>query len=711
MAQNTAVIRANLPSAAGSTDFTSSGFGTPVAAIVIVCDANTTNNPQDGASLSVGFWDGTNQRVSQFALADGTADSDTYRSSNDALIAIGGSTTFSSWSASAITDGIRITLVTDATTVDRHCTVILFSGVSAKVVNVAMNQTQDATASSASLGFAPKLVFLVTSGSAAANMTQGTTALFSFGFAAINGTQRTISFAATDAAALEALVAQFSETRCARRVNGWAAELTTWGADTFTLTTRDAAIGSAELCFALALGGADLSFDCGTLTTPAATGNQIQSLTVNPTAALTTLSLLTSTTQKTDSEANAFAIGLANATNQYSHNIFGEDAAATMNTGSVSTATKLVDVDSSVAGSRTDVIDGTVSLGFNNFIINYSAVTTARKGFWLAFGPPAVSYAVPQRRHTTSDEETAKHQRRRSLPGAAAAAAATGCLIPKRRYRFPQENEDVDTPRRRRNFTSPWPVDSSFELPFWRINKDYDMPRFARSTEFELPLYEILVDWINPRAAFDYNFVLPSYEIQYGYNLPVQGIAFTMPLWEIQHGLFDLSYTNDVMLTLGFYEIEIGRFTQELLLDRFIEVGFYEVAYQYRLPFSIQPSPTLLSRYIESVGVDSQTIMGVNGLFKVDPAAHAIGSSQQVIHLTTAKIIVTSGFHNFYLDTPTPLVPGQFDYQTNDGMLKITNLTDWSLVIIIDPVSGGDDEAIPVTSEAAIHSPIISFGP
>jgi hypothetical protein len=390
MGQKAAVVRATLGSTLNATtDFTSSGFGTVSAAIIIGCSACTAENPATNAIFHVGFWDGTNQCASTITAIDGGATAVTARMSDDSYALM--STGPSGWTASAITDGIRLTLNPDATSVDRYCTVILLSGISAKVLTFTPNATQNSTQASASLGFAPKLVFFTTIGNTAADTASGTLeAQISFGFAADDSTQRMVAFSSKHSAANEDATLQYSETRAVGQVNSgslvWSGEVTTFGADTFTMTTRDGGT-SSDVTFALALGGDALSFDTGTLTTLTSTGTAVVATGIVPDAVLAMLSTATSTTIAADSTANGFTVGLTDDTNEYSHSVYVEDNAATIHSGSVATATNFIDLDSSSGGSRSDLVTGTVAFDNDSFDINYSAVSgTARKGWWVAFG-------------------------------------------------------------------------------------------------------------------------------------------------------------------------------------------------------------------------------------------------------------------------------------------------------------------------------------
>lgn len=120
------------------TDFTSSGFGTVQAAIVIVGNANATNNPQTGGQFSIGFWDGTNQvAMANCASITAVTGSRTSRLLKAGIIAatVGHNGTdpviTNEWTISNVTDGVRISISTDGTSVARYASVILIKGATA----------------------------------------------------------------------------------------------------------------------------------------------------------------------------------------------------------------------------------------------------------------------------------------------------------------------------------------------------------------------------------------------------------------------------------------------------------------------------------------------------------------------------------------------------------------------------------------------------
>ena len=396
MVQTVAVIRATLTATgAASTDFTKASFGTPTAAIIILCNAASGANPITGAAMSVGFWDGANQRVISNYMVDNVADSQTDRFSDDsygAVISTNGGIVCA-YTVSAITDGIRLTLSVDNTAGQRFCTVLLLSGVSAKAGSIVPGTTQNSTANSASLGFAPKLIFFADIVGAAAD-TNTTTAALGFGFAEVAPLHRSIVMRASDAAAAEEASAYYSETRVGMAISAsaysWGYEVTTFGADTFTLTSRDGAPGSRILFF-LALGGADLSYDVGSLSTPTATGDAAIATDITPAAVLLAVSTIDElATIEVGVQAEGLMLGMGDANGQFSHNYSLDDAATTMSTDSAAQAAQIVDLDDQNSGTRRDLVDATLALNANDFTLSYSVVAAiARRGFWVAFSQAA----------------------------------------------------------------------------------------------------------------------------------------------------------------------------------------------------------------------------------------------------------------------------------------------------------------------------------
>jgi len=114
----------------GTADFTSSGFGTQTCAIILHNLANTGSNPAGAARPGFGFYDGTRQVSASSASSDSTASANAYRVVSTSYAMCSWSATSSRyWSASSITDGIRLTWVSgDSLSASLYVTVLLIKG-------------------------------------------------------------------------------------------------------------------------------------------------------------------------------------------------------------------------------------------------------------------------------------------------------------------------------------------------------------------------------------------------------------------------------------------------------------------------------------------------------------------------------------------------------------------------------------------------------
>lgn len=395
MAQSVAVVRRTLTATlSGTTDFTSSGFGTPSAAIVIMCRAGSGFNPIENSEtgISVGFWDGTNQRCVAISANDGLSTTEASRKTFTDRIAAQinsdylDSTDSASFSCSAVTDGIRLTMSNDNTGVQHFCTVVLIKGVSASAFTLTPNSTQDGTQASPSLGFEPGIVFFASTGDVSGG--RSPSAVISLGIDSSSLIRRCVSFTATNGVSTSDQHMLLSESRSAAQITSsvnWGLEVTTWGSDGFTATTRDGGSGGDDV-YCLALGGADLSAVIGTVTTPASTGNNdIATTGIDPEAVMIAMTSSPGTSVISDGDAEGLCFGLADGSGQFSHTWNSDDGVSTSNVRASASDSKIMDLD---LGGGSALADATASLGTEKFTLNYSAVpATARKGFFVAFGP------------------------------------------------------------------------------------------------------------------------------------------------------------------------------------------------------------------------------------------------------------------------------------------------------------------------------------
>lgn len=407
-AQNVVTIQGTLSGTlGGTTDFTSSGFGTPTGAIIFLSNANTNNNPQDDLNQTVAFWDGTDVRSASVFADDNQTLTRTYRAASTTAVHVTkDGAVYGGYTISSITDGIRLTMTQDDTDAPRYATVVLFSGVSAKVGSLTASNTLNGTASSGSIGFAPKLAFLLSTG-ATTDSHNGPPAVLSYGFAdRVSGRQGSVQWGLLDNVSTEGIGLQYSETYSTGQTQNsgidWAGEVTAWGTDTFTLTTR-LNISGNDRVFYLALGGADLSFDTGFLSTPTGTGTQSTDTTVAPSAILGAFSTAAGTALETDQDANGISYAAASTGNQFSAGSAGRNGVSTTENHSFASTNRFIDIRTIVSDTVTKLVEGTLSFGSDNFSINYTTVdATPRKGWWAAFGTPDTDTPVLDRlAHTT----------------------------------------------------------------------------------------------------------------------------------------------------------------------------------------------------------------------------------------------------------------------------------------------------------------------
>ena len=109
------VIEAAAQAGSGAQDFTSSGFGTPTAAIIEVTYATALNTDTAHASYSIGFTDCTNEASASMNAEDAVGVGDTVHSIETTksvqITEPGAGVVERSADASCITDGIRLTWV------------------------------------------------------------------------------------------------------------------------------------------------------------------------------------------------------------------------------------------------------------------------------------------------------------------------------------------------------------------------------------------------------------------------------------------------------------------------------------------------------------------------------------------------------------------------------------------------------------------------
>lgn len=380
----------------GTTDFTSPGFGDAKGALVLVSRAVTTGVRADDQEFVVGFWDGTNQSTTGLWSEDDSPTANNTRGQNPAtVIRINVNGTLTEYTVSAITDGIRLTLTVDNTTVSRLCFVMLFGGADCNTANGVVET--DGTENNAldvahGLGTTPDAVFLATSYFGGVDAATGNNGKLSLGVCNQALTQRCTMWGLDDGETTAFTLARVeSDSACGGLIGfdatvGFTAEITSLDSTNIEITTRDGNQSRGVHWFALDLAG--LGVDIRTLTTPTSTGNDtINDAGFDPSMLIQSLMKVTTIdTATADSNANSFQVGMTDGANQFSLCSVDEDAATTTNTFSVVRTNQLIDLDDSASGSAANFIDATTSLISGGRTHNYSVVDgTARLGWEAMF--------------------------------------------------------------------------------------------------------------------------------------------------------------------------------------------------------------------------------------------------------------------------------------------------------------------------------------
>ena len=205
MATSGVVVTGVIGASVSSTlDLEVSGFGEPTAAILFLSDANTTNNPQQHAAISVGFWTASAQRSVGGYSADSSADGRCSRQQKTGVVFSRPSTSVSGGTTTAVRffeataavapggNGIRLTVSYSDSGISRYVTAILIKGtLNASVVDVNLG-TGTSAIDVSSLGFRPDLLFAIGAGGGSNSLLSH--AITSIGFAHNDGTTTTQGF-------------------------------------------------------------------------------------------------------------------------------------------------------------------------------------------------------------------------------------------------------------------------------------------------------------------------------------------------------------------------------------------------------------------------------------------------------------------------------------------------------------------------------------
>jgi len=157
MALTQAVIQSTIGTASGNVDFTSTGFGSAVAAIILVGEVG---GAAGNMAISYGFTDGTNHRCSAMSHGEGSPVTRGVRyHSRTQVYHYAGSNESASF-VSFITDGIRLNFPNTPSS-DKPITIILFKGADVLVGDRLLTTGVDPVTG---IGFRPNLLFTSTIG-------------------------------------------------------------------------------------------------------------------------------------------------------------------------------------------------------------------------------------------------------------------------------------------------------------------------------------------------------------------------------------------------------------------------------------------------------------------------------------------------------------------------------------------------------------------
>jgi hypothetical protein len=342
MASEIRAIEGTFKSTDATVDLTISGFGTPQACIIYMQKMLTTSIPvKDNDSLlySTVFWDGTRTRTTGLVVREGMATSVAKNYGNDGKAGVGGEG-FVEYSISSITDGIRLTKVSNNIARTRY-TVLFIKGMeSVRVDDFRPNTSNDGTVSVSDPSFQPSGAFFARAECQYPVESMATTlrsdAFLVEGVMTYDGStinQGSLNWFSDDAQATTSLRAKMSNSRISSLTTLQDLEITSVNSNGFVCTSRDAEASTyrdvAYLAYELPAGEkAALTFE----DTPTSTGNETYSgLGITPDHVLTYGFKGTSlNTEYNDQTADSFYVGFFNDNGESLSNGGGEsDGAST----------------------------------------------------------------------------------------------------------------------------------------------------------------------------------------------------------------------------------------------------------------------------------------------------------------------------------------------------------------------------------------------
>lgn len=393
----TAVVVSATLNTTGDTAFTSSGFGTPDAAIILLGRGNTANNPQVHATFTGGFWcSDPGQAGITFSSEDAVSTSDTRRYGGStyagSVVSPTADSLAVSYSASSTTDGINLTVAAGSTTLNRYASVVLLKGLTNAHVGSINLGTGTSAINVTAPGFRADLVLLLSDWAADATLTAG--ARGSFGAAQISagGTvaQGCISYESTDnAAASTARTIVLNDKALARITSGALAVECAIGANDNGFSITPSADSGSQYAYYLAIECPDPEDAyVGVVDTITGTGDQAYTgAGLTPQALVLASTLATAVDTVTDS--GAFNMGFGGPTTSEWSSVYIDEynSDPTDTEGYVDTS-NILHIRSAVGTE--DTVASLTAFGSDGWTLNYSNGSgAARKMLAIAIGTAA----------------------------------------------------------------------------------------------------------------------------------------------------------------------------------------------------------------------------------------------------------------------------------------------------------------------------------
>lgn len=420
MATGVAVVTGLVGDAASETkDFVKSGFGTPDLAIFFYSAANTGNNPSTSlGGMGIGAYDGTNQRGAGITIDGGAATSVTRsRSVSGDVVTVPNlaSGRYVEASASFITDGARLTVTHDSTSVERYVTAILLKGLDNAKVGAFQSGGGTSAQSVTGVGF--KATDVICFGLGKTSSSTSAPGRISWGHAHRNAsdviTQKCISFASDNGETTMKTMSAIRDDKILSQLENdsvdYNLEISNFGSDGFDLTYSSTELNDIVYYIAIDTPGDD---DITNLIVDTATSTGNDSFTGSnhqPEVVITSQSFCTAV--NTVTQTGFIAAGASDGTTERTLDCVDEDAAATSNVESemTSKAINIKDDDGTL-----EVVGTVNSLDSDGATFNYTTVdASARKMLVITIGDSSASEttAAPEdANHTQTAEKSAASQ-------------------------------------------------------------------------------------------------------------------------------------------------------------------------------------------------------------------------------------------------------------------------------------------------------------